>query len=59
MENRKVNKALKLLESWEKGGIPPLTEETFEMLLEKHPRASEASSDILTEEEVQNAHPVT
>ena len=42
-----------------KGGIPPLTEETFEMLLEKHPRASEASSDILTEEEVQNAHPVT
>ena len=57
MENGKVNKALKLLES-SKGGILPLTEETFEMLLEKHPKASEASNDILIEEEVQNVHPV-
>ena len=58
MENGKVNKALKLLESSEKGRILPLTEETFEMLLEKHPKASEASNDILIEEEVQNVHPV-
>ena len=58
MENGKVNKALKLLENSEKGGILPLTEETFEMLLEKHPKASEASNDILIEEEVQNVHPV-
>ena len=58
MENGKVNKALKLLESSKKGGILPLTEETFEMLLEKHPKASEASNDILIEEEVQNVHPV-
>ena len=29
MENGKVNKALKLLESSKKGGIPPLTDETF------------------------------
>ena len=35
-----------------------LIEETFEALLEKHPKASEASSDILREEEVQNVHPV-
>ena len=59
MENGKVNKALKLLESSKKGGILPLTEETFEMLLEKHPKASEASTDILIEEEVQNVHRVT
>ena len=57
MENGKVNKALKLLES-SKGGILPLTEETFEMLLEKHPKASEASNDILIGEEVENVHPV-
>ena len=57
MENGKVNKALKLLESSEKGRILPLTEETFEMLLEKHPKASEASNDILIEEEV-HTHPV-
>ena len=34
MENGKVNKALKLLGSSEKGGILPLTEETIEMILE-------------------------
>ena len=58
MENGKVNKALKLLESSKKGGILPVTGETFEVLLEKHPKASEASNDILIEEEVQNTHPV-
>ena len=58
MEDGKVNKALKLLESSNKGGILSLTEETFEVLLEKHPKASEASNDILIQEEVQNVHPV-
>ena len=58
MENGKVNKALKLLESSNKGGTLPLTEETFEMLREKHPKTSEASNGILIEEEVQNVHPV-
>ena len=48
MEDGKVNKALKLLESSNKGGILPLTEEKFEVLLEKHPKASEASSDTYT-----------
>ena len=33
-----------------------LTEETFEVLLKKPPKASEASGDILREEEVQNVH---
>ena len=58
MENGKLSKALKLLESSNKGGILPLTEETFEVLLEKHPKVSEASSDILIQEEVQDVHPV-
>ena len=40
MEDGKINKDLKLLESSNKGGILPLTEETFELLLEKHPKAS-------------------
>ena len=58
MEDGKVNKDLKLLESSNKGGILPLTEETFEVLLEKHPKASEASNDILMQEEVKDVHPV-
>ena len=58
MEDGKVNKALKLLESSNKGEILPLREETFEVLLEKHPKAFEASNDILIQEEVQNVHPV-
>ena len=49
MENGKVNKALKLLESSNKAGILPLREETFKVLLEKHPKVYEASSDILTQ----------
>ena len=50
MEDGKVNKALKLLESSNKGEILPVTEETFEVLLEKLPKASEASSDIFIED---------
>ena len=57
MEDWKVNKALKFLESSNKGRIMPLREETFEVLLEKQPEASKASNDILTEE-VQNVHSV-
>ena len=52
MEDGKVNKALKLLGSSNKGGILPLTEETFEVLLEKHRKSSEASlvvSDLRSE----------
>ena len=55
MENGKVSKALKLLESSNKTGILPLTEETFEVLLEKHCQASIAK---LIAEEVQKVHPV-
>ena len=58
MENGKVNKALKLLESSNKRGILSLTDETFEVLLEKYPKASKTSTDILIEEEVQNVHHV-
>ena len=58
MEDGKVSKALKLLESSNKGGILPLTEETFEVLLEKHPKASKASNDILIQGEVRNVYPV-
>ena len=55
MEKWESKKALKLLESSKKGGILLLAEETFEMLLEKHRKAS---NGILIEEDVQNVHPV-
>ena len=58
MEDEKVNKALKLLEISNKGGKIPLTKETFEVILEKHPNTSEASNYILLEEKAQNVHPV-
>ena len=50
MEDGKVNKALKLLESSNKGQTLPLTVKT----IKKHSKASKASSDLLIEE-VQNA----
>ena len=52
----KWKKAIKLLENSNKGGILPLTYETFEVLLEKHPKASKAPSGVLIEEEVQHVH---
>ena len=58
MEDGKVNKELKLSQSLNKGGILPLTEETFEVLLEKHSKAYEVSNDILIEEEAQNVRTV-
>ena len=58
MEDWKVNKTLKLPQSLNKRGILPPIEETFEVILEKYPKASEASNEILIEEEVQNVHPV-
>ena len=56
MQDGKVKKAIKLLENSNKGSILPLIYETFEVLLEKHPKASKAPSDVLIEEEVQNVH---
>ena len=56
-EDEEVKKALKLVESSNKGGILPLTGEKLGLLLEKHPKASEASNDILIEEEAQKVHP--
>ena len=53
-----MNKTLKLLQSLNKRGILPPIEETFEVILKKYPKASEASNEILIEEEVQNVHPV-
>ena len=58
MGDGKVNKALKLSEISNKGGILPLTDETFEVLLGKHPETSKAFNNILTEKEFQNIHPV-
>ena len=58
MEDEKVSKALKLLESSNKERILSLTEETFEVLLKKHPKASEASNGVLIAEEAQNLHSV-
>ena len=50
IEEGKVNKAKKILEENNKGGILPLSHETFEILQQKHPKASEASNDILLKE---------
>ena len=58
MEEGKVNKALKILERTNREGILPLTDETFEILQEKHPKASKAPSEILLNDQVQEVHPV-
>ena len=58
MDKGKVNKALKILERTNRGGILPLTDETFEILQEKHPKASIAPSEILLNDQVQEVHPV-
>ena len=39
-EEGKVNKAIKILEKANKGGILPLSEKRFEILQQKHPEAS-------------------
>ena len=50
IEEGKVNKAIKILEKANKGGIPPLSDETVEILQQKHPEASEASDEMLLKE---------
>ena len=54
----KVNKAIKILEKANRGWILPLSDETFEILQQKHPEASEASDEILLKETPQEVHPV-
>ena len=54
----KVNKTRKTFEKANKGGILPLSDETFEILQEKHTEASEASDDILLKETTQEVDPV-
>ena len=58
IEEGKVNKAIKILEKGNTGGILPLSDETFEILQQKHPEASEASDDILLKGTPQEVHPV-
>ena len=53
IEEGKVNKTRKTFEKANKGGILPLSDETFEILQEKHTEASEASDDILLKETTQ------
>ena len=47
LEEGKVNKAIQILEKANKGGILPLSGQTFEILQQKHPEASKASHDII------------
>ena len=47
-----------MLESSNKVGILPLTDEAFDALLEKYVKASKWYNNILIEEEVWNVHPV-
>ena len=58
IEEGKVNKAIKILEKANKGGILPLSHDTFEILPQKHPEASEVSNDMLLKETRQEVHPV-
>ena len=53
IEEGKVNKAIKILEKANKGGILPLSDET-----QKLPETSEASDEILLKETPQEVHPV-
>lgn len=53
-----VNKTLKLWDSLNKPEILTLTEENFEVVLEKRPKAYKPSNEILIQEELQNIHPV-
>ena len=63
-EGGKVNKAIKILEKANKGGILPLSEERFEILQQKHPETSEAPYEknptkrILLKETPQEVHSV-
>ena len=59
IEEGKVNKAIKILEKANKRGILPLSDETFEILQRKHPKASEASDNALLKETPQEVHPVS
>ena len=58
IEEGKVNKAIKISEKANKGGILPLSDETFEILQQKLPETSEASDKILLKETPQEVHPV-
>ena len=57
-EEGKVNEAIKILEKANKGEILPFSDETFEILQQKHPKASEALDDILLKEAPQEVHPI-
>ena len=58
IEEGKVNKTRKTFEKANKGKILPLSDETFEILQQKHTEASEASDDILLKETTQEVDPV-
>ena len=58
IEEGKVNKAIKILEKANKEGILQFSNETFEILQQKHPKAYEASDNILLKETPQEVHPV-
>ena len=58
IEEGKVNKTRKTVEKANKGKILSLSDETFEILQQKHTEASEASDDILLKETTQEVDPV-
>ena len=58
MEERKVKKAIEILERSKKEEILSLTDETYKVILEKHPKASKASSERLLDKGFQDVHPV-
>ena len=58
IEEGKVNTTIQILEKANKGRILPLGDETLDRLQQKHPKAFEASDDILPKRILQEVHPV-
>ena len=46
------------MEIYNKGGILPFSDETFEILLQNHPKPSKALDEVLLKKASQEVHPV-
>ena len=57
LEEGKVSKAIQIFEKAKKGGILPLSDETYDILQQEHPEAPEASDDRLLKETPHEMHP--
>jgi len=58
MQKGNVNSAIKLLSNKMQNGILPLNDETLNLLKQKHPKASEASNDVLLPDTPEQIHEI-